>query len=251
MVAAFMSLLGYTAWSYWAPAPHGIADGFTAVSRAAESTSYSMFAHQETTSQMGNPVEYAAASDSEPFPTDQIVELIRSTMGADANPIVLSYDQRLFSFAAVAQLVTAGPFGRKRADRSGIPATRSYSNWPRSVIRLRSLKQTANTHYGSIDVFVLQTSGPSWADAGVSFSLSQFDPIHFAYHQGDESTSWLRSAGQERDLRLADLGQAQRERDKHGLNTRHHQHHACEGHPDVARRHACRSLVSASAPRPR
>ena len=28
LVAAFMSLLGYTAWSYWAPAPHGIADRF-------------------------------------------------------------------------------------------------------------------------------------------------------------------------------------------------------------------------------
>ena len=97
----------------------------------------------------------------------------------DANPIVLSYDQRLFAFAAWRNWLPP--------DRLAASALIQWDTRQAELQQLASVSdptafadQTAHTEYGSIDAFVLQKNGPSWDDAGVAFSLSQFDPNRFA-----------------------------------------------------------------------
>ena len=117
------------------------------------------------------------------LPATQIYGLIDTDLGKAADPVVLSADQRVFSF---------------RDFRNFLPVARESSNaltrWDdrKQVLdRIAGIRDPgqmaralADTEFGPIDVLVLQAVSGRWTWHRVEFSKTAFDDPRFSVHSG-------------------------------------------------------------------
>jgi Arabinofuranosyltransferase A C terminal len=182
-VATFVSLLGFTSWTVWAPGPRGQADSATA---GAGQLTYSTLAHAQLLPD-GRRVHFSTKVTDPLFPTSSVVAAVRQVLGQHADPRVLCYDQRLFAFQ---------PW------RNWLPPSRTSSSalirWDSRNAILGQLAKISDpaafaaasdrTPFGSIDVFVLAPSAKGWTFDHVTFQNSQFTDAHFVRQRLSDGT---------------------------------------------------------------
>lgn len=180
VVAVALASTGSTAWSGWAPRPLGMKD---AAGGHGDGTpvNYATLAHSERLPS-GAPPRYAAPDLNPWFPSGPVAATVRRTLGDDADPTVLSYDQRLFAFE---------PWGSYLPP--GRTASSAVTQWDDRFAALQRLARTpssdfasaaAGTAFGPIDVFVLKEKNGSWYYRDLGFSPDQFDPSQFTVTEG-------------------------------------------------------------------
>jgi len=179
-VAAVIGVTAQYSWALWLPQPAGQLDA----NAAGKSTDISTatYAHQEYLPGGSRP-PYPARTMTPGLPATQIYRLIDADLGKNADPVVFTVDQRVFSF---------------RAFRNYLPPSRESSNaltrWDdrkKTVDRIAAITNTdqmaralANTEYGPIDVLVLKSSSGRWLWRDVAFSKSAFEGPGFTVHSG-------------------------------------------------------------------
>lgn len=179
-VAALIGVIAQTSWTAWLPAPAGSFDvqGVPLSTQASMATQ----AHKEYLPD-GSPPRYPARFMTPGLPATQIYGLIDTDLGKAADPVVLSADQRVFSF---------------RDFRNFLPLARESSNaltrWDdrKQVLdRIAGIRNPgqmaralADTEFGPIDVLVLQAVSGRWTWHRVEFSKTAFDDPRFSVHSG-------------------------------------------------------------------
>jgi len=194
-IAILIGVIAETSWSMWLPAPAGSRDA----NGASKSTEVSMssYAHMEYLPDGSRPA-YPAITMAPGLPATRIYRLIDADLGkgvngngADGNgvngegvdPVVLTTDQRMFSF---------------RAFRNYLPPARESSNaltrWDDRkevvdrIARITSPAQMASalaaTEFGPIDVLVLRAKSDTWMWRNVAFASSAFQGPQFTVHTG-------------------------------------------------------------------
>jgi hypothetical protein len=180
-VATALALTGSSAWSYLAARPLGMKD---AAGGAGDGSPVNLAtrAHADRLPS-GAPVRYPAPDLASLFPATSVAHAVQATLGSDADPAVLSYDQRLFAFQ---------PWG------SYLPAVRTASSalirWDDRLDLVRRLaamtsprefaEASASTPFGPIDVFVLREKQGRWYFRDVAFSPEQFAAEAFTVTEG-------------------------------------------------------------------
>jgi hypothetical protein len=180
-VAIALALTGSSAWSYWAPRPLAVRDAATGTGSDAPAN-LAMLAHAERLPS-GKPVRYASPKLATLFPTSAVIDTVQATLGRDADPTVLSYDQRLFAFQ---------PWGSYLPkDRTSSSALMRWDDRRDVVRRLAATtspdefaRASTSTPFGPIDVFVLQAKKGRWYVGDAAFSPEQFSPAHFTVTPG-------------------------------------------------------------------
>lgn len=181
-IVLFVALVGTRAWEIWAPAPHGMLDGF-AYSTPFIPTAHELgatYAHAQPLPN-GDPVRFSAPTEflDAPYNADAVAAAIRETLGPDADPVVLSDDARIFSYQPWQNILPA--------DRT---STSALLQWDRRHAALSQLGQIAEPaeffeasaalEWGAIDVFVLRAADESWFATRLEFSPVQFADPRFA-----------------------------------------------------------------------
>jgi hypothetical protein len=173
VVAVTMLWIGFTHWQDWRPRP---ALGSTPTT--IDVADYATYAHLERLPDCTYP-QYAPEHHPLCLPVNEIREAVESTLGENARPATVSFSEQLFSF-----LPWRGYMGIDRT------ASNSLVHWDdrrAELVRLSRLddpaefaRQTSNTKFGPIDVFVFShgASG-TWDAVGVSFKPEQFDPAQW------------------------------------------------------------------------
>jgi hypothetical protein len=179
--AIVLALTGSSAWSSWAPRPLAIKDAAGGQGDGSP-VNLATRAHADRLPS-GAAVRYPAPDLASPFPATSVVRAVHATRGRDTDPVVLSYDQRLFAFQPWA---------------SYLPPVRSASSalirWDDRLATVRRLAETtspeafasatASTPFGPIDVFVLREQGGRWYFRDVAFAPEQFSPVAFVVTVG-------------------------------------------------------------------
>lgn len=162
-------------WNDWVPGPRGLRDS----AKPAGIVNRGTDAHAEllpdgTTTRFAPPKEYLHTR----LRTAEMEKLVTGRLGADARPVVLSYDQRLFAFTDY--------YGYISTDRV---SSNTLMRWDERAAELRRLAAitdptafaaaTRDTAFGPIDVFVLHTSGSRYRWRDIYFSSKAFDPATF------------------------------------------------------------------------
>jgi hypothetical protein len=179
-VAALVAVIAQASWALWLATPPGSVDA----NGAGTSTTASMAtqAHNEYLPD-GAPPHYAARFMTSGLPANEIYGLIDADLGRQADPVVLTTDQRIFSF---------------RSFRSYLPPNRESSNaltrWDdrkKIIDRLSGMRSAdqmapalAATEFGPIDVLLLQVQDNRWMFRKVAFSKSAFAGPRFSVHEG-------------------------------------------------------------------
>jgi hypothetical protein len=190
IVAVFVSLLGYASWNDWAPGPRGVLDqvAVPAPTDPLGKRNLAMDAHAERLPD-GTAVHFPAPTLSAPLDMRGVVAAVRTGMRGARHPLVLSYDQRLYSY---------------RDWRDWLPPDRTAASalvrWDARYAELQRLaaiedpqqfaSASAHTSRGRIDVFYFRASGGVWrflkfvggpsAGSGVAFRPQQFAAPEFA-----------------------------------------------------------------------
>lgn len=132
----------------------------------------------------GGYPEYAPAHGRRPwFPATEVKRTVEDRLGANARPVTLSADDRLFAYY---------PWpGYIENDRT---ASATLSRWDDRFAELSRLAATADpaafaaaageTKFGPIDVFVLQKRDGSWVWGTQRFSPRQFAPKFWTVRDG-------------------------------------------------------------------
>lgn len=185
VVALALASTGSTAWSGWAPHPIAIKD---AAGGQGDGTAVNLatLAHADRLPSGAAPRH--AAPDLAPwFPVAPVVDRVRASLGNHADPVVLSYDQRLFAFQPWASYLPPG--------RTSSSALIRWQDRLTAVQRLaatppdRFAEAAANTDFGPIDVFVLKAKKGGWYFRDVAFSPDQFTAQHFTVTEGLPSST--------------------------------------------------------------
>jgi hypothetical protein len=179
-VAALVGVIAQTSWALWLAAPAGSVDA----NGAGTSTQASMAtqAHNEYLPDGTRP-RYAARFMTPGLPANKIYGLIDADLGRQADPVVLTTDQRVFSF---------------RDLRNYLPPSRESSNaltrWDdrkKVIDRLAGIKSAdrmatalATTEFGPIDVLLLQVQDNRWMLRKEELSRSAFAGPQFSVHEG-------------------------------------------------------------------
>ncbi|HET8614110.1 MAG TPA: hypothetical protein VFL94_01195 [Actinomycetales bacterium] len=180
VVAIALASTGSTAWWAWAPHPLAIKDAFGGKGDGTP-VNLATLAHAERLPSGAAP-RYAAPRLASRFPATQVVEQVEATLGREADPVVLSYDQRLFAFQPWASYLPPG--------RTSSSALIRWDDRLAAVKRLAATapgdfaQAAAQTPFGPIDAFVLKAKEGSWYFLGVPFSPDQFASEHFTVTQG-------------------------------------------------------------------
>ncbi|MGZ4593585.1 MAG: arabinofuranosyltransferase [Actinomycetes bacterium] len=161
-------------WQQWVPGPRGLRDAST----PAGGTNLATAAHTERLPD-GRLTRFAVPRYEQPtFPTSEVERVIQSQLGAAARPVVLSYDQRLFSFVPF--------YGYLGPNRLSANTLQRWDDRAAEVHRLAGITDPATfarasreTRFGAIDAFVLRDAGGRWTWNGVSFSPAVFDSRFF------------------------------------------------------------------------
>jgi hypothetical protein len=174
VVAAMVAWGGLQGWQIWAPGPRGIRD---AVSGAGERNQGTL-AHAERLPD-GRRTRFAPPGRSQRlFPTNDVRRVIESQLGADARPVVLSYDQRLFSYEPMYAFVAPNRLSantlQRWDDRQVVVAGLSRITEPAAFAEASS-----DTAFGGIDVFVLREADDGWQWTAATFAPEAFDAAYF------------------------------------------------------------------------
>lgn len=177
-VAALAILLAWTglrAGAAWQPptvrsgkAPAQVADASRAFANAA---------HVEPLPD-GSLPRFATPDAAAPwFPIEPIRREVAARLGADARPLTLSVDDRLFSILPW--------YGYISADRTSSSTFGRFDDRHAELVRLSRLDPaqfattSAQTAFGGIDVFVLRQDGASLVWRDIAFQPAQFDSSYF------------------------------------------------------------------------
>ena len=176
-VGAVLAVVGAQAWQTWLPQPAGGRNKQGGVVSGA--ASLATFAHAEYLPNGAAP-RYRALTMSPAFPANAIISAIDGKLGADAEPVVLSSDQRLFSF---------------KAYRSYLPPRRESSNaatrWDDRKLVVDSFARItdpaalaqamSHTEFGRVDALVLnQKDDNTYTWNRVEFHASAFAGPQFS-----------------------------------------------------------------------
>jgi len=179
-LAGLVGVIAESSWGMWLPAPAGIRDANGA--RASTEISMATRAHMEYLPD-GSLPRYRAIAMTPGLPAERIYRLIDADLGKDADPVVLTTDQRVFSF---------------RAFRNYLPPARESSNaltrWDDRKAIVDSIAEMTNadqmaralgdTEFGPIDVLVLQVKSGQWMWRNVTFAKTSFEDPRFSVHTG-------------------------------------------------------------------
>jgi hypothetical protein len=183
LVAITLATFGSFNWSLWVPRPLAPLDVAGGGSKGIENArNHATLPHAERLPS-GKAPRYATPKVDPWFPSPRVASAITATRGEDTRPMVLSYDQRLFSYY---------PWG------NFLPPGRTSSSalirWDDRKELLRSLAdvadagsfaaRSADTRFGPIDAFVLQQRQGLWYFNDIAFSPAQFDPASFTVTTG-------------------------------------------------------------------
>lgn len=181
VLAALIGVIAQYSWALWLPTPAGSRDA-NGTSLSTEKITNSARAHMEYLPD-GSPPRYPSITMTPGLPATQIYRLIDADLGKEVDPVVLTTDQRVFSF---------------RAFRNYLPPSRESSNaltrWDdRKVVveRVAAIadadqmaRALGDTEFGPIDVLVLQTKSGQWMWRNVTFSKASFEDPRFSVHTG-------------------------------------------------------------------
>lgn len=171
-------------WPQWVPGPRGLRDSVTGVGDVNRGSD----AHAEPLPD-GSLVRFAPpASYIYPrFPTSDVERVVTAQLGANARPVVLVYDQRLFAFTDY--------YGYTAVDRLSANTLTLWDARTAEIKKLAKITDPAQfaaavdtTPYGPIDVFVLHVAGDRWQWLNVPFSPLSFDAQHFHIERLPDST---------------------------------------------------------------
>lgn len=170
MVAAALAGMGT-----WMPHPPGLNDVRRPESAVAN-PNLAVYAHAEPLPDGSKP-RYPAPDNITVtwFPAEPVRKVVHETLGPDALPVTLSYDERMYVFQ---------PWpGYLAVERL---ASNTWTHWDErraELVRLTGItdpaefaRATADTEFGEIDVFVLRRRPTGWHWGGIVFSPKQFDP---------------------------------------------------------------------------
>lgn len=173
-VAVLVAWAGVQGWQQWMPGPRGLRD---AVSAAGE-RNLGTYAHTEPLPDGRMPRFAPRSYHNRYFPTNAVERVVATQLGADARPVVLSYDQRLFSFVPYSGYVAPNRLSANTLQR--------WDERAAEVKRLAAITDPAqfaaasrDTRFGGIDVFVLRVRDGTWRWGGAAFSPKSFDARHF------------------------------------------------------------------------
>jgi hypothetical protein len=165
----------FIVWQRWMPGPKGFKD----VVWPEDLLVYNLatFAHAEPWPDGRYPTFAPAEPRVTWFPTDPILEAIDESWTSRArDPVVLSYDERLFVFRSLHGFVSVERL-----------AANTFAQWDERFAELERLaalpgpeefaRESADTKFGPIDVFVLRETDDGW-----TWGDLVFDPELFGAH---------------------------------------------------------------------
>lgn len=150
-VGAVVAVVGAQAWQTWLPQPAGGRNKQGGV--VTSSVSLATLAHAEYLPN-GTAPRYRALKMSPAFPANALISAIDGELGADADPVVLSTDQRLFSFKAYRNYLPPRRESSNAAtrwdDRKLVVDSFARINDPAGLAQALS-----DTEFGKVDALVL------------------------------------------------------------------------------------------------
>ena len=176
-VGAVVAVVGTQAWQAWLPQPAGGRNNESAVVSAGPS--YATLAHAEYLPNGAAP-HYRALTMNPAFPANAVISAIDGQLSTNADPVVLSSDQRLFSFRAYRNYL---PQGRKSSnaatrwdDRKLVVDSFAQIDDPATLARAMS-----DTEFGEVDALVLNRKDDhTYTWNGVEFSANAFEGPQFS-----------------------------------------------------------------------
>ena len=175
-VGAVVAVVGAQTWQNWLPQPAG---GRNRQSGVSEGSSHATLAHDEYLPD-GSAPRYPALTMLPAYPANALISAIDGELGTRAYPVVLSGDQRLFSF---------------KAYRNYLPQDRTSSNaatqWDDRKLVVDSFariqdpttlaKALSDNEFGEVDALVLNRKNDlTYAGNGVDFSAKAFEGPQFS-----------------------------------------------------------------------
>jgi hypothetical protein len=163
-------------WRIWMPMPAGLAE---LPGQPPIQPNLAAYAHAEPLPNGRHPRFQTPASMSIAwFPVRRIEDAVTAQLGPDARPLTVSYSEKLFAFLPWPAYVAVEP-----------QASNTFSRWGDRVAELNRLaalpdpetfaRESANSRFGRIDVFVLRAIGDDWRWTNVTFRPALFDPAHW------------------------------------------------------------------------
>jgi hypothetical protein len=173
-VAVLVAWSGLQGWQGWVPAPRGLRDAVSGVGEPNQAT----LAHSERLPG-GKRTRFAPPGKGQrAFPTYAVADVIRGELGRNARPVVLCYDQRLFTFEPFYAYVAPNRLSANTLQR--------WDDRAAEIDHLTGVTDPAqfataskDTAFGGIDVFVLKAGGGRWAWREASFAPTVFDPTYW------------------------------------------------------------------------
>jgi hypothetical protein len=182
-MAVLVAWAGLQGWQGWVPAPRGLRDAVSGVGEPNQAT----LAHSERLPGGGRTRFAPPGKGQRFFPSDEVTKVIRTELGKNARPVVLSYDQRLFTFEPFYAYVAPNRLSANTLQR--------WDDRAAAIDKLTRISDAAefatasdNTAFGGIDVFVLKAGGGRWAWRAASFSPTVFDPSQWYVEQLPDRT---------------------------------------------------------------
>lgn len=193
VAATFLALTALAGWRAWMPAPRGMLD-------VARGSSTQIGPDEDPKAEWNNATRAHAerrpdgtAPRYQPtvlirwFPAQPVLRAIHASQAGD-DPVVLSYDQRLFSYEPLRNYLPP--------DRSSTSALIRWDSRHAELSRLAGIadpqafaQAAGHTAFGPLDVFVLQRVRGRWWFRGVAFDPAQFAGSAFTVTSiGDGST---------------------------------------------------------------
>ncbi|MGN9777446.1 arabinofuranosyltransferase [Micromonospora sp. H33] len=172
--AGLLVLAGLSGAGTWMPSPPGL----DSVKRPEGPQNYNLavYTHAEPLPD-GSRQRYPAPDEVTVtwFPAEPIRRVVHETLGPDALPVTLSYDERMYAYQ---------PWpGYMAVERL---ASNTWTHWDdrrAEVVRLSGItdpaeftRATKDTRFGEIDVFVLRRRPAGWHFGSIVFNPKQFDP---------------------------------------------------------------------------
>jgi hypothetical protein len=159
------------------------ATGFTTAWMPESGSQFAIMAHAEPLPGGGYPTFAPKEGRRAAFPVTQVQQAVERVLGPDPRPVTLSADERIFSFLPWPGFIDY--------DRT---ASSTMSRWDDRYAELRQLAtinapsafaaESADTGFGSIDVFVLTKESDGWAWRDQRFRPEQFSSQYWTVVDG-------------------------------------------------------------------
>ncbi|MFC7545227.1 arabinofuranosyltransferase [Plantactinospora sp. GCM10030261] len=155
------------------------ATGFTRSWMPEHESRYAVQAHAEPLPGGGYPVFAPEEDRPRWFPVYEVRDAVEGVLGPDPRRLTLSVDSRLYAYLPWPGYLDTDPIAS---------ATLAFGSDRRKAVRELAdtddpdafARRSADTGFGSIDVFVLRERESDWAWSNLSFQPEQFDPRYWA-----------------------------------------------------------------------